>query len=352
MNSEASAPRDNEPGEDDAVSNDALADALNKAWDAAAPADVDEPEGDTPGFAPAEASDDAATDADATPAEDNAGDEPAEPQPLDPPARWSEADKAKFASWPRDVQEAVTERHKAMEAVYTRKTQELSEYRKQADPLVEAVKPHADYLSEVGRQLGLQPGALIGQIVQAERMLRTGDSNTKVNALLQLAQSYGIDLANLAKGGNGQPDPLINDMRQQLQLTQRQLDEIKRHSEESQQAQLHSTIESFRSATDDNGQPKHPHFERVKAVMGTLMQNGEASTLEDAYTKAVEPIQAAIAEELKARQAQADAQRKASVEKAKKAAPVRSSGASPNGTATTSDLDSLISQTLSANGYS
>ena len=348
MITDPNTPRDGEPGGDDAVSNDALAAALEKAWSEST-AD-DEPEGDAQDSAPVEASDDAATDADATPAEDEADGEPAEVQPLEPPARWSEADKAKFATWPRDVQEAVMDRHKAMEADYTRKTQEIAEYRKQADPLVEAVKPHVEYLSEVGRQLGLQPGALIGQIVQAERMLRTGDPNTKVNALLQLAQSYGIDLANLAKGGTGQPDPLIHDMRQQLQLTQRQLDEIRRHSEESQAAQLHSTIESFRSAKDDNGQPKHPHFERVKVVMGTLMQRGEASTLEEAYAKAVEPINEAIAQELKARQARAEQERKASVAKAKKAAPVRSSGASPNGTAQASDLDALISQRLTEAG--
>jgi hypothetical protein len=235
-----------------------------------------------------------------------------------------------------------------MEADYTRKTQEIAEYRKQADPLVEAVKPHADYLAEVSRHIGMPPAVLIGQIVQAERMLRTGDSNTKVSALLQLAQSYGIDLANLAQGGTGQPDPLISDMRHQLQLTQQQLAEIRRESENSQKAQLSETITAFQSAKDDAGRPKHPHFERVKTVMGSILERGEAATLEEAYSKAVEPIQAAIAEELKLRQADADQKRKAALEKAKKAAPVRSSGASPNGSAKSTDLDSLLSERLSA----
>ena len=348
MQVEDTGPRVDEPAE---FANDPLAAQIEQAWEASAKEapPVEEAADDTPDSAPVEASDDAATETDADAADDTpAVAEPEAIQPLDAPARWSEADKAKFAAWPRDVQEAVIGRHKAMEADYTRKTQEIAEYRKQADPLVEAVKPHHEYLSEVSRHIGIPVGAMIGQIVQAERVLRTGQPNDKVNALLSLAQSYGIDLANLAQGGTGQPDPLITDMRQQLMRTQQQLAEISRASEQSQKAQLSETITAFASATDQSGRPKHPHFERVKVVMGSILERGEAATLEEAYSKAVEPIQAAIAEELKLRQAEADQKRKAAVDKARKAAPVRSSGASPNGRATSTDLDSLLSQQLSA----
>jgi hypothetical protein len=84
--------------------------------------------------------------------------------------------------------------------------------------------------------------------------------------------------------------------------------------------------------------------------MGQLMANGQASTMEDAYDKATEPIRAAVAAELGSRSKQAEESNKAALEKAKKAAPVRSSGTAPNGSAKGKGLDAILSESMAQHG--
>jgi hypothetical protein len=57
---------------------------------------------------------------------------------IEPPARWTPDKKASFATWPRDVQEAVAARNGELEADYTRKTHEASDLRRTAEPYLNA----------------------------------------------------------------------------------------------------------------------------------------------------------------------------------------------------------------------
>jgi hypothetical protein len=277
--------------------------------------------------------------------------DPANVQPIEPPARWTAEEKAKFAAWPRDVQEAVAERNKAIEADYTRKTQEAAEIRRTAEPLLNAIKPFENYLSQLGPVTGQQPPQLIAGLLGMEYRLRTGSLQEKVTALASIAGQYGIDLAALARGEIREPDPAISNMRQELSdLRQwRQQFEQQTQLQQAEQTSLH--IESFTNAKDEAGRPRYPHFERVRGVMAQALMNGEARTLEEAYLKAVEPIQAAIAEELKVRQTQADTQRKEALAKAEKAAPVRSSGSQPGGSAKGKGLDSILDDAMTRHNF-
>jgi hypothetical protein len=271
-------------------------------------------------------------------------------QPVEPPARWTADEKAKFASWPRDVQLAVTERYRAIEADYTRKTQEAAEIRKNAEPWLSAVEPFKEYLAQVAPSLGLHPQDLVGRVLQAEYILRTGDPQQKFTAFQQLAHEYGVNLAALAGGQYVEPDPTITNLRQELATLQQWRNQFEYQTQQQQTEQAVSQIDAFAAAKDEAGRPRYPHFERVRGVMGQLMAQGEANNLEDAYQKATAPIQEAIAEELRFRQSNADAQRKEAVAKADKAAPVRSSGSQPNGAARGKDLDSILNDAISRAG--
>ena len=271
-------------------------------------------------------------------------------QPVEPPARWTAEEKAKFASWPRDVQLAVVERNKAIEADYTRKTQEAAELRKNAELWLNAVEPFKDYLSQVAPSLGLHPQDLVGRVLQAEYILRTGDPQQKFTAFQQLAHEYGVDLAALAGGQFVQPDPTITNMRQELADLRQWRTQFEQYTEQQQTQQATSQIDAFAAAKDESGRPRYPHFERVRGIMGQMMAQGEAATLEEAYQKAVAPINEAIAEELRTRQQQADTHRKEAVAKAERAAPVRSSGSQPNGMAKGTDLDSILNDAMARAG--
>lgn len=273
--------------------------------------------------------------------------EPAPVQPVEPPARWTPEEKAKFAAWPRDVQEAVVERHKALEADYTRKTQEAAELRRSAEPILNAVKPFEQYLNQVAPRIGQTPDKMIANLIGVEYQLRTGDPHTKAQALLQIAAEYGIDLAAMSRGEMpAAPDPHYTQLRQSFGTIEQRLSRFEQMMEQEQQRQTVQQIEAFSTATDESGRPKHPHFERVRGVMGQLMGGDPTLTLEQAYQKATEPIHEAIAVELKTRQEVAEKQRLETLEKAKKAAPVRSTGSQPNGSAKAKDLDSILSAAI------
>jgi CheY-specific phosphatase CheX len=281
---------------------------------------------------------------------DQATVEPAQ-QPLEPPARWSEAEKAKFATWGRDVQEAVLERHKGMEADYTRKTQELSSFRSQAEPLLKAVEPHQAYLAQLASQAGTTPASLVHDVLTAERTLRSGTPEQKVTALLQIAADYGIDLRGVAGGGQAQAlDPLTQDMRQTVsQLANRVAEQEQRHLV-AESERITADIASFASAKDASGNLLRPYFEQVRPIMGQMMQNGQAATLDEAYSKAIQPFQAMITAEVKAKDAAAEKARLEAVEKAKRAAPVRSTGSQPGGSVQGKGLDAHLNAAFAKAG--
>jgi hypothetical protein len=278
--------------------------------------------------------------------------EPATVQPIEPPARWSEADKQKFAALPREAQEILLERVKATDADYTRKTQEIAEVRKQAEPLLAAVQPHEEYLNAIAPQIGVHPAQLVGQVIGFERVLRLGTPEQKAEVLQDIAGSYGIDLRAIATGeAQPAPDPVINQLRQTVATLQQELGQIKSTTEAEHSRQVSSQIESFASAQDANGQPKYPHFNVVRAAMGQLLANGEASTMEDAYALAAKPIEDRIAAALSAKAQEAEKQRQVALDKAKRAAPVRSMGSQPNGAVTAgADLDAILSQSIAKAG--
>jgi len=286
----------------------------------------------------------AAPSGDPSPAHD-----PAALQPVEPPARWRPDKKAAFATWPRDVQEAVVARNSELEADYTRKTQAAAELRRTAEPYLQAIKPYEAYLNELAPIIGQAPDRMIASLLGIEYQLRTGDAQKKAQALRDIAASYGIDLAALSRGElPAAPDPHYQQLRQSFGTLEQRLAQTEQMIEAERQRQTAQEIEAFATATDAAGRPRHPHFPRVRGVMAFLMRDEPALTLDEAYQRAIEPLQRAIAEELAVRQEAAERERQETVEKARKAAPVKSSGSSPNGSAKAKDLDALLWDNINA----
>jgi hypothetical protein len=281
-------------------------------------------------------------------------------QPIEPPARWPADKKASFASWPRDVQEAVVARNSELEADYTRKTQDAAELRRTAEPYLNAIQPFEAYLNELGPIIGQTPDTMIASLLGFEYQLRTGDPQQKAQALQNIAASYGIDLAALNRGEtpaehsasqthvNEPSDPHYHQLRQSFGTLEQRLAHTEQMIEAERQRQTAQDIEAFASARDALGRPRYPHFQQVRGVMSQLLRDDPASTLEAAYQKAIEPLQQAIAEELRVRQDMAERRRKDAVEKARKVAPVKSSGSQPNGSSKAKDLDALLWDNINA----
>lgn len=271
---------------------------------------------------------------------------------VEAPRNFTADQKAEFAKLPPEVQQTVLGIEKAREAEYTRRSQEVAELKRVAEPILQKVQPYQQYLGHIAQQVGATPADLIGQIIQAEYTLRMGSPEQKAQALAGIMNDYGIDLATLTGGQPGQQahDPAFLHLRQQLDTVSRELNQIKSQAQAEQDRQVYSVIDQFAKATHADGSPKYPHFEVVKGAMAQLLVNNQSITMEDAYALAAKPIEDRIAAALKAKADEAEKHRQAALDKAKKAAPVRSSGSTPGGTTQGRGLDAIISDALARSG--
>lgn len=268
---------------------------------------------------------------------------------------WSPEQRQAFQALPPEAQKVALEVVKGRDAFYTERLTEYDQAVRATAPLVNAVQPHLDRIRTVTQD----PSAYVAHVLEVDRKLQFAPYAEKVQLLSQLAQNIGVPFAQpqpepfvdpLQPGGEAYP--VIHDLRTQQQQLQQQVAQYRAQIEAAHNQQTTAAIQSFAAEKAPDGQPKYPHFDRVRTVMGQMMASGQAQTLAEAYTLAVKPINDAVAAELAARQKAADAAQKAVIEKAKKARPIRSTGMSPGGAVRSAGLDAVLDGALSKAGFS
>lgn len=230
-------------------------------------------------------------------------------KPLEPPARWTKAEKEEFAALDPNIQRVLLARNKGLEQDYTRKMGEVAQERQRYSAIEKILASRREGWQRSGMDDASALNFLMSQWDLAER-----DPMAFVNTF---AQARGIDLASMyaptaeqlahyfgqAQGQSG-PDspspavhPLVMQQLEFLSQRQQQLDAAlggqQQHLAAQQQEQERalrqaaaSEIQQFASAVDGNGQPLYPFLEDVRGDMARLMQHGFASTLKDAYEQA------------------------------------------------------------------
>lgn len=278
---------------------------------------------------------------------------PAEEQPLEPHARWTPEEKAIFAALPRDAQQWALNREKDAEGVVTRKTQELAEQRKSAEPLLNEVSRWSQYL----QSRNIQPHEAVGHLFAAEHTLATGTPQQKHALIAKLVSDYRVDFpihSGDATGEQPAVDPQIHELRtQNLQLQQR-VDALARNAQQVEYQRAESELNALATVKDETGNPKYPHFERVKGSMIQLAASGQAETWDTAYAKSVrldDDLHKQVVEsERQKALADAEKARLEAVKKAENAKPVVASNALLNGKASLKGLDAHITSALDRAG--
>jgi hypothetical protein len=238
-------------------------------------------------------------------------------EPLPAPNHWPKDFAAKFEALEAPAQHMFMERYKDLEGDYTKKTQAVAQYRKRQEAFDEIMQPHKSDFERAGMD---EVGA-VRQLLAAHDYLRKDPQN----AIAWLANQYGVDIGAIGNDPAVEDefvDPQVKQLQQQVaQLTgfiQNQQTQQQSHVQQSTQ----SLIDQFAAETDANGNPKHPHFERVRGVMGSLISSENAKDLNSAYEMAVYADPELRAEQVKA-MAAAESQNNVKTEavaKAKKAA--------------------------------
>lgn len=225
------------------------------------------------------AGEEAETASENTEAEPEASTESEDDIELNVPEHWSEQDKTEFAGI-KDRKTAlsfVERRYKEMESGVTKKFQEIASIRKKGEALEEVLAQHRGEYNLHGMD-----------DVAAVRQLFTIYSNLKSNpqgTIQWLANQYGVELGNSEEGRN--PDPALLTLNKRIEELQRQQSQSTQQLHLRTQQELQTQIDAFKSAKDEGGNLKHPHFDDVRTTMGQLIQSGLATNMDDAYTKAV-----------------------------------------------------------------
>lgn len=254
----------------------------------------------------------------------------------EPPANWSEADKAKFKTLPADGQDFLLKRHSAMEADYTRKTQDIAAFRKDFEPIKQMFDPHKDDLARAG----YTPATLIQSWYNVERELQAGRGIGIVKSLVdsykldksQLASALGITVGTPSAGTvapaapDGQtpaaqlpPEVLakLNGFEQFIAQQQQERQQQAAQQQREYENRVNNTVTQFIEAKDATGNLTHPHYAEVEGHMANLVQAAKASggpvpSLDDLYDQAVWANPSTRAKQMEATRAAEQAQLAAS----------------------------------------
>lgn len=190
--------------------------------------------------------------------------------PVDPnslenaPASWKDGTKAKWATLDNEVRGEIMRRER--ETDYAMRG--AAERARAASAVLDEFMPYQEIL----QQEGASPVAAIRTLLQTAYALRTSGPEYRKAIFLDLAQQYGVDLT---QGINQELAAA------QARLAQHDIDgRTSAVMQEQEQVARASAVLSQFAAT-------HEHFEKVRGIMGNLMQAVPGLDLEDAYQRAL-----------------------------------------------------------------
>lgn len=192
-----------------------------------------------------------------------------EEKSVEAPRSWTNEEKAKWSEATPEVRKAILRREQEVEVGFTK----LDEDRNFGKSLKEVITPYLPIITAEGGT----PATAVKELLNTAYILRTAPVAQKTALFHQLAKQYGVDLTQPNNITAVQPDSLLQEINQLKQQIQQQ-PEVFRQQQEN--LVVKSTIDAF--AAD----PKNVHYEKLKPVMASLLQSGQAKDLQDAYDKA------------------------------------------------------------------
>lgn len=265
-------------GDAGAGKKDEIGDQVAKAADAAADKGADKGDGV-----------DKTSDADKKAAEEAA-------KSTEAPAAWSAKDKELFAKQSPEAKAFLLDRHRSMEADYTRKTQDLAGFRKEYEAVDQIFTPAQ---RENLKKASLTASQVIQGWANAELALQSGRG---LDLIPGLAKSYKIDPIQLAtkiliEGGVADPKAALDQIAEQaknapaqivlppdVQARLSKVDQLENYVRTEQQqradtevARIDSELTKFKTATDAAGALLNPYYDELVETMSQLVNQATAT---------------------------------------------------------------------------
>lgn len=203
--------------------------------------------------------------------------EPPAEETIRVPSSLPAALKGEFKSLPQEWRDAILKQEESVvkaRAEWSSKGERLNRYE-------DIIGPHRDAWA----LQGLDEFEAIRRFANVERVLR----EQPIQAFLYLAQSYGVDLRQVASQMNGagpaqqqpQSDPALQQLMSEFQTLKQTVTQQSRDAESAGRAEAQAAIDAFRA------DPKNLYFDNVATEVGQILGRGEASSLAEAYERAI-----------------------------------------------------------------
>ena len=190
---------------------------------------------------------------------------------VSPPEHWPDEAKTAFRELDERGRKFALSREQDFSKGIEEKSKELKKFR-------DSIKPY-EHLFQ-----GAAPEQAIQQLLHAQDYL----NRSPVEGIKWLMKSYGVDEKQFATPAPDEyVDPEIKSLREELTQLKKGAEDRAREAETRRQRAMLAEISNFRDATDEQGSPKHPHFNAVQGVMAGLLTAGRAKDMDDAYEQAV-----------------------------------------------------------------
>ena len=294
------------------------------------------------------------------------------------PQHWPADRRAAFAALPQEARGIVQGFVKDLQGGYTRKMQEVG------DDVRFSKSIRGLFTDEHRQQMqrdNVDEGRAIANLIQIHDFA----SKQPVEYVKWAMNRLGVTPKHLGLNATADPsgkeqqkapdpladlltDPKVKQLEQQLAelanwKAQREAQEreyVTGQTRAREQAYA-NVITGFRTAQDDSGNLKYPHFDRVGRAMGALMESHPKlasmpdgpDKLELAYEMAVhaDPELRAPVIDSEVSRRMAESQRKAEAERAKRAGGIKPASGAPAQRKSVSTLDDALNQSLSQHGF-
>ncbi len=186
-------------------------------------------------------------------------------KPIAPPYSWSADNKELFGKLPREMQEYLSKREQERESFVGRKAQEVSAVRERYAPVERIVTQYSDTFKRVN----MDPYQGLESLVLAQQYL----DQDPVGALRLMAQSYGLDLSQLANGAEStqpaqsQAYPQMHYLTNELETIRGKLAAFENEKMAQQQRAAVSEVETFANEMDSGGKLIRPFMADVHDQM-------------------------------------------------------------------------------------
>lgn len=210
--------------------------------------------------------------------------EPGEAAVIPAPEHWSEDHKIIFDGLTDEAKTAVMDIEKNLQSGFTQKTEDLAQQRKRLQGITDVIDTYHVNSPGVSKE------DFTAGIAQLMPTLFSGYSNLNkdpLNTLMQLAKTYNVEeKLSDSLAGIDFSDP-NRDLQKENEQLKTQLKNVQTGVTTQANTEGAKVIREFSEAKTDDGALRHPDFESVKPVMGSLMAADPSLSMEDAYSKAI-----------------------------------------------------------------